>query len=333
MTATDCDAVSLTTSMLLDRSCVIYGKSGSGKSSIIKHLLYLLKDRVSLTIVFSQSERDNMAYSRHYVPRCLVHDDITEEILEAISQQQTKRRKLYESVNNIDTLMKLCRHTAEPRELALFDELQSEYEKLTKGKQQDEESDRAYLEGRKQLARSIIRRNYGRYDLGNLGQDEVLTLRYLDFNPHTAIVFDDCSAEFQRITKYRGFIDIVTRGRHLFCTLIMAMHAEIVTPLIRTNMTVSIFTDAATARASTTRATNGTDKSTRDEIEKYAARICMGPPFTKLCIINSRPFLVTVPIHPPFSMVSDSVRAFCESISKKEDSGASFDSSFKKLLL
>lgn len=278
-----------------------------------------------MTLVFSESEDDNHAYSCDLVPRCFVHTSITEEILDTIEKKQHERCDLFNRVNNIDTLMKLCRRVAKPEQLRLFDELQETYTRLATDKaSQPGKMEKMLKEGQRTIARSIIRKEYAKIQYGTLDKDECLTVRWFDFNPRLTIVFDDCTAELPRISKWPSFVNIVTRGRHIFCTLIMALHGEVVTPLIRSNMRISIFTDPNTARVSGTRATNGADRTTRDEIERYASRICVdAPPYTKLCIIDSQMFLFSASIHPSFSAVSDQIRVFSESIAKKEDTKSS----------
>ena len=126
--SSDFKNITLTVKHFKNKSCIIYGKSGSGKSHIIKHALYLLRTCNPTVIVFSSSERDNSAYSQYMIPRCFVHDTVTPELLDAIAARQTKARAIYERVNSLDTLHSLFDHIANSEQRNIRDELVHVYE-------------------------------------------------------------------------------------------------------------------------------------------------------------------------------------------------------------
>jgi len=48
--------------LLIGKSSILYGESGSGKSVIIKSILYNLKDKVPACIIISPTEKFNKTY-------------------------------------------------------------------------------------------------------------------------------------------------------------------------------------------------------------------------------------------------------------------------------
>ncbi len=308
----------LSVSMLLDRAWAIYGKPGSGKSSIIKHMLYVLREYVSVVIVFSLSEGDNNAYSKSMVPRCLVHDAVSEDVIRSIAMKQRQRREVYEKANDLAVLRLLYDRVASREQLAARDELQQGYEQMCKDKVPDEETELVFKEQMRKFMRAVINANRERIQK-DISVEEKFSLCWMNFNPRIVVIFDDCTTELSRLKSCADVLETIFRGRHFFCTVLIASHGEsVMLPIMRSSMRGSIFTDPMVARQSVQRGTNAYDKTKKSELLQYAERIHTESPYTKMVIYADKPFLFTAPIHAPFSAVSESVRAYCEKASKKE---------------
>lgn len=314
----------LTAETFLNKSCAIYGRSGSGKSTIIKHILYLLRGYVPTTIVFSLSEKNNSAYSKAYVPRCLVHDTITEDVIQEIAVRQTRSRKIYDRANRIETLDKLFARVANDNQRRIRMEIQKTYDELASKRPIDEETENVFREKLIAFFHKVIDPVYHQLEAASstFGEEERFALNWFQFNPRVTIVFDDCSTELQRLRNCAEALEQIFQGRHGFYTTIMAVHTEVcLAPSARSNITLAFYTDQQTAKQFAERKTNAFNREKRTEIIRYADQIRATtpptPPFTKMFYASDQPTLVEVPIHEPFSAVSPEMREFCELLAKK----------------
>jgi len=70
-----------------DKTILVIGKRGSGKSTAISDILYSKRDRIPAAMVISGTEESNGHYSK-YVPPIFVHSEYRTEILERVFQRQ-----------------------------------------------------------------------------------------------------------------------------------------------------------------------------------------------------------------------------------------------------
>lgn len=323
-TTANFDIATLTSDQFVNRSCIIYGKSGSGKSHIIKHILYLLRGQIPTTIVFSLSEKNNSAYSRAMVPRCLVHDNVTEETIHYIAHRQTKARAIYEVATDLKVLDDLFRRVANDAQITIRDQMQAVYNDISAQKVIDEATETTYRT--KMIAfyeRAIEPHMRELRAATTLTEKEQFALKWFRFNPKITIVFDDCSTDLSKFKACADVLEQIFQGRHFFCTTIIALHSEaMVLPAMRGNVSLSFFTDPQIARQWAMRTSNGFPKEKRDVLTRYADRILVNqPPNTKMMFANDRPFLIEIPAHGDFSAVSADIREYCARITKKEKSG------------
>ena len=97
---------------------LLYGETGSGKSTILMEILYLLKDRISIPIVFSPTNFADNEFDKMIPPECIYHDvDIKK--LEDIWVIQEERTIKYKIANDLGILKEL------------FDRLANQNEKIT----------------------------------------------------------------------------------------------------------------------------------------------------------------------------------------------------------
>jgi hypothetical protein len=141
-----------------------------------------------------------------------------------------------------------------------------------------------------------------------------------DFKPRIIIIFDDCSTDIFELKNCAEILEQIFRGRHLFCTVLMAVHGlSILSPVMRVGVGNSIFTDPQTARQFAENKSNALNKQKREKMIQYANKICARePPFTKLLYRNDEFYLVHFPTHESFLAVSEHVWAFGEKITLKD---------------
>jgi len=313
--------MNITTDIVIDRSCAIYGRSGSGKSTVIKHLLYLLHERVPTTVVFSASESVNKGYSSGYVDRAFIHDHVTEAVINNIAESQKRRRKLYDQINDIDVLSNLFARIANEAERRSWGEMRRVYDDIIAERGRSAELDDKFHAECVKFLRTHLEPHIASLSRDTALPDaESLTARRFNFNPRLTIVFDDCTTELRALKSCDEALELIFRGRHSLCTTIIAIHGRTaILPIMRMNFTLSVFTDSATACDYAKSDIQQPDK--RREFMRVAGMIKTEPPHTKMMLYNDQFGVINITKHPIFSAMSDVVREFCDSVSKKSGTG------------
>ena len=102
---------SMSASKLLDKTIVIYGKSNSGKTVIVKNILKVLQDYIPVPIVISPTEPSNRSYEG-FIDKTLIHYDLNVEkgeegLLEKLWEWQSMRASIYNKVNRPEVIRSL----------------------------------------------------------------------------------------------------------------------------------------------------------------------------------------------------------------------------------
>ena len=80
---------------IIHKSIVLYGSSNSGKTTIIKDIVYILKDDVPLIIVFCPTEPSHNTY-KQIIPTELIIYDIEDSsvIINFLEKQRERQTKI-----------------------------------------------------------------------------------------------------------------------------------------------------------------------------------------------------------------------------------------------
>lgn len=301
-------------SMLMDRTIVVYGASGTGKTVIIKNLMNLLSDHIEQVLVISPTEAQNRSYDG-YVDSPLIHSTMylppegetippakrkkadREEgavrFLEAIFKRQEMAATIFSRANNpeiIESLIKKlspdimaqCKFRLKQvenwrdRTIAMLQQLHAvEPEKFAQ--QRDDvrkKGDRVINLIYKKIL--TMARDY-LMDHARLNEDEKYTLHYLNFNPRMLLIFDDCADVLKKLSKNGIFDAIFYRGRHAMLTTIISCQDDTDMPAsLRKNAFISFFTTSTVAVANFERASNSFDKDTKTFISRSASEVFVG---------------------------------------------------------
>jgi DNA repair ATPase RecN len=90
--------------LFFNKTTMVYGETGTGKSFVIADILYKLNDHIDQIIVISPTDRQNHTYDNGLVPVPFIHYNIDDQLLNNIWERQEALVTTYERVNNIDTL-------------------------------------------------------------------------------------------------------------------------------------------------------------------------------------------------------------------------------------
>lgn len=200
------------------RKCtLIFGSSGTGKSTIIDEIMYLLKPHIPLCFVIAPTNSSNQAYTGK-VPKRFIKDgrdlDKLVKWLEKFVSRQKNTAQLYMIANNLKNLK------------SLFDKVSDtgakELEKSITRKADDslifiDDSDKmnfAQKKAQKTMVKSerdrMLRKVYktsirfhklALEKLKSLTKVERVALTFLDINPHVLLVLDDCASKFKKLYK------------------------------------------------------------------------------------------------------------------------------------
>lgn len=327
----------------LDKTTLIFGPSGTGKSTMIEDVLFLIKDFVPNYIIVAPRTSDAM-YRRKLPARC-IKEDLTKEKLIQIWNRQCAATQIYNTANDIVILESLFSKYPDRESTVLIEAVKMkaatvvkkiEAESLEYGKRRAQMTAIEELKVKKikELYKEGIRKNKQNLEKMKLTENETIALKFLDFNPRLCMVIDDSSEKFQMWMKYfkKGepnvFESIFYRGRWNFITLIFAAHDDkIVNTELRKNARVTMYMTSQTAVASTCRPSSGFSKEEKKTVEKIVGRIFSDDTskvklHQKLCYIKDDPhaFQYTIAeLRPDFSLCSESVKELIAKMPKRAE--------------
>lgn len=326
----------------LDRTTVLYGGSGSGKSFMTVDIMYHLRPHIPQVIVVSPTDPVNRTYSNGLVRTPLIHYTLTEGLLLKIWERQEALSAVYARANEFATLQKLFVRLNIPHVNSMVEKVHSckadnvakVQEQFADNKQVCAKKITEIEEKFKEFITLIYKHFIGKHARElramNLAPDERHALKYLHFNPRMLIVFDDCSADFKTIKSARGKAvlgKMFYQNRHVFLTIIMGIHDDkLIDSELRKNSYMNVFTTHQSAHAYFCKASNAFPLEVRKQIDAWTqAGLWKANDKCQKLIYNRQKdqfFRYTAKKHPAFSFGSQSVHEFCD---KVEAQGVNID--------
>lgn len=330
----------------LDKTTLIFGGTGSGKTTIIDEILYLLKDYVPNFYVIAPRTSD-ITYRRKLLPRC-IKEDLTKEKLVKLWDRQYYATQLYNVANDINILESLFNMAPDRESIVMLEAIKRKAQDMVKiieasptldyGQKIKQKSTIEELQIKKVkiIYRDTIRKNTKLlFQNQQLTSQQKIALEYLDFNPRLCLVIDDSSEKFQVWMKFfkKGEVNpvesIFYKNRWNFLTLVFAAHDDkLVNTEFRKNARITIYTNSQALVTSINRSGNGFTPKERKEAMRYATKI-FGDEETKgvkthlkLCYIREdpHPFKYTMAnVYPDFTLGCAPLRTMIQKMPKKED--------------
>lgn len=323
--------------MFKNRVILLYGETNSGKSTILKDILYILRNKVSIPIVFSPTDYINNSY-QGIVPPVLIYNEVNVERVESIWDEQLKRALLYDRANDLDILFSLFNKVADNFEKKKAQLIINKAQESVKDVMLDSRIDMVAKKNEttriteerssnlKKLFKSCIRIYTNKLQGMKLDKDESTALKYLDFNPHIIIIFDDCLSTANRWRNEEVFKKMFMQGRHSYITQIYTLQDDKgITPDLRRNSRISIFTSSNLASTHFEAKSNGYHSSEKKKAQKIIERIFSHkrgstPHYQKLIYNKDDPdrFGVTIAdLHDDFVAGSIYTRKYTEKLPRK----------------
>lgn len=336
----------ITHEKIIDKSSIVYGESGTGKSYIIVDMLHALRPYIDQIIVFAPTDRQNHTYDKGIVPLPFIHYTITPKLLTDIWSRQEALVAVYTQSNNINILKSLFRKIDDSRRApaeAVISEINVQlktFERELTQKNLDESQFKTKLNEMKEDCDKLLIEIYKTYitreaaNIGrlNLTKQEQFTLKYHALNPRLVIVFDDCTDLIKKYRSHDVMQKIFYQGRHSKITAIIAVHTDkVLDSELKKNAAISIFTELPCATAYFTRPSTSLD---RESIARAiaACKIAFGDPtrpFQKLAYIRheKKYYKFCAQKREGFSFCSAIVKSFCKIIAV-ENGKVSADNQF-----
>ena len=270
----------------LDKTTLIFGGTGSGKTTVIEEILYLLKDYVPNFMVMAPRTSD-AAYRRKLPSRC-IKEDFTKERLQQLWNRQYYATQLYNTANDINILESLFKVAPDREGIVMLEAIKRKALDMIKviemspnldfgqKKAQKTAIEELQIKKIKIIYRDAVRKNKHIIERNpDLTTQQKIALDYLDFNPRLCLIIDDCSEKFQVWMKFfkknevNPFESIFYKNRWNYLTLVFAAHDDkLVNTELRKNSRVTIYTNSQALVTSINRAGNGfTPKEKKEQKE------------------------------------------------------------------
>lgn len=273
----------------LNKTTLIYGRTQSGKSTIIDEIMYLCSSYISACFVICQSSMtvSSSPYSGKIPDNC-IKSNVTKEWLEEFMEIQKGRATLYRTANDIKTLQSVFAKIKTPEMdhliVSIVTKANAHIHSITVSNNLDYAQKKEQIDAISNMRneelikwyKNFIRKYKPTLELRtDLSSDEKCCVNYLDFNPNIMLIFDDCAASFKKWTKESEVItEMFYNGRHYFITqIISAQDDKAIDSELRKNALASIFTTSQAATANFTRASNSFAKETKIRAALCANRI------------------------------------------------------------
>lgn len=347
----------LTAAMLKDRSLVIYGPSGTGKTVVTLNMMKMLQGHIEQVIVISPSEPTNRSYEGTVAPPLLHYrlflpdpgnpkkDDGRKgalRFLEATLQRQEMMGAIYSRANNADALASL--YTRLPSDVrregvALIQDINEKRAGVVRRLRHRFEDDPGVLAAKtkevNEKFRQMLALIYKKYltphyqalwERSDLSEDERYCLAYMHFNPRLLLVFDDCAAMLKPFFNSEIFRTLFYRGRHSYITSIFSVQDDTDVPAnLRKNAFISFFTEPVVARSNFTRASNQFNKETKNYVEEIIPTVFKG--FRRLAYIREDParqhfYYYEAGVPAPFRFGAPAMWELCDMV---KSAGTSMD--------
>lgn len=275
----------------LDRTTIVYGKTGSGKSYFIRDILHLIQHHIPNVLLITPQSTYEKDYKDIIPEKCVKHD-LTRNLMELIWKRQSNVTEIYTMRENLTTIqglfMRCNDRDAVLSAKAISATAKSIINKINnhRGVSYDERArmikdvQDQQMRDLRMLYRDVILRYRTRLLAMPLTETEENVLRYINTNPRFLLLIDDCTENFKKWSTYFKktetdiFESIAFKGRHNFITSIIATHDDIyISPPRRKNAHVSIFTSPQILMSTIARSSSGFSNKDKKEIAEIAQRI------------------------------------------------------------
>lgn len=324
------------------RLTMLYGPSGSGKSSIILHILKLLQAVIPNGVVICPTNDMNKTFTGVF-PDQMIHDNVNSDLLKQIFERQKWGVTMYNKINNIELLQPIfaiCSSTDDVEKTnklttflndSIFTLNNKNYDKEKRKNIRNELQDKHDTKLLNIMKRVIVNNKDKLLCDVSLTDDQYVIVKNISYNPNTILILDDCASTAKDWKRFTEINKLFLEGRHYHTTTIISLQAEAaLPPLLRNNAHINIFTTKEIVTTYFKKESTGVDKQMRNKIYAIAEEIFKDtknnkkPNYKKLCWFSTLiktdykiQYIIGIPFK--FKFGSKSYWQFCEKVKKIED--------------
>ena len=321
----------------LDRTTILYGESGTGKSCVITDVLHTLKPHIEQIVVVSPTDRQNHTYDRGIVPLPCIHYTMLPKLLDDIWERQNALAAVYTRVNRIEIIKSLFNELKLSQATSVISEINRKlesYKEEVYAEELDEVSTKSKIDNLETEYNRLILLIY-KHSINEhknklrdqvLTENEKYTLKYLNLNPRLVVIFDDCTDLIKKNRSHPVMQKLFYQGRWAFITALIACHNDkALDSELRKNAFINVFTSEKSARSYFKRGSNDFDK---DEFKQAQAAIkCAFSPLLKYqkliwVRMENKFYKATANIHENFRFGSPVIWEYCRKIQAEAGSVA-----------
>lgn len=275
---------------IFNRTSVVIGPTGSGKSYIIKHFLDLLRGRAPQALVVCPTEPANNSYAG-YISKPMIHYNMTvadpknrrkrlegaagaKAWLDLVWKRQEAMVSAYKRANRLKAMGALFsripreEQAGADQELAQIRQhkraaLEAVEQKFPDQYRRDKNSEkvRDVCDNLMRVVYKTHIRKHLRYlqsQAKSFSEEERCCIRHLSLNPHMVLILDDCAACLAPLWKMEVFKKLFYQNRHVRLTVIFALQDDTdLPPNLKKNVFVTIYTREAVCNTSACRTSGG----------------------------------------------------------------------------
>jgi len=284
---------------------LLYGETDSGKSTILFEILYLLKDKMAIPLVFCPTNYTDSDFDKMVPPEC-IFNNVDIKKLEDIWIAQEDRTKKYKIANDLGVLKSLFDRVASQCDKNKGDQIIFYAKRHINDLERNHglsrgivKSEKLHIEKRRKnslirLFKEHIKSNKTNLMNMDLDEEERIAINFLDMNPRIVLIFDDCMSTAKLWGKSEVVKKLFYTGRKYFITQIYTLQDDHgIPPDLRKNSMISIFTSSNSANTYFGTPSNGItarDKKNAHKIIDAIFRERRGSPphFQKLVYISNK---------------------------------------------
>lgn len=340
-------------SIFKSRMIILFGQSGSGKSSVLIHIMNCLRDVIPLAIVACPTASLNGDYN-NIVPDQCIYDDVSKPLMQKIFQRQTNVIAMHDIVHDATHLSPIFRLVADQASSIKINQLTQIFNKGVsdiKRSYDEEDIENAvdeltakFNKKRVKIMRSCINKNMERFqsEMHKLTDMQKSILSNFNINPLLLLLIDDCMASIKEWKDLEETRKLFYQGRHYGVTCIISAQSIVsIPPPFRANAHILIFTTQTAANNYVNKASSGMSNEDKKMISRIAETVFAPsqdrnrPNFKKLVIYgqiiktdNVVQYIIGTPKKKKFGSVA--LWTLCENVKKQQHSSLN-SNSFSKM--
>lgn len=338
--------------LMLNKSAIFYGSSGTGKTILMKDFMFLMRKLFPIVFVFAPTNYEKNDFAK-ILPSPLIYEDFGIDDIRRIYLRQREAARHYNNANKIDVLRNLFSRIADKKSQQFIDRLELLREKAQQKIEETYSTDLAVRREKleeindlfhakiTQFYKQIIKARVNYIDRSTLSVDERAAIKFINFISRLLIMFDDAGTELISLIKadsntkatkkvkeagdtQNGEVikNFFFKGRHSHMTHWYAFQED--TNLdtgIRRGAFYSFFTDKQTALAFFNKSGNGFTAVEKRQSEAIINAVFSdaAPKWAKLVYVKleKKFYYIVADQHEDFEMCSQLTRRYCTQITSK----------------